>query len=84
MWAAVKNGAPNADVSVDDRTRWGTVSTHKRLSSYDIALIGIVLVACGIAALASASQLDDGLLFAGAPWALAVATFIAARRPSRR
>jgi hypothetical protein len=82
--AAVKNGAPNADVSVDDRTRWGTVSTHKRLSSYDIALIGIVLVACGIAALASASRLGDGLLFAGAPWALAVATFIAARRPSRR
>jgi hypothetical protein len=60
------------------------MTTHKRLSSYEIALIGIVLVAFGIAALASASALGDGLLLAGAPWALAVATFVAARRPSRR
>jgi hypothetical protein len=58
--------------------------THKRLHSYDIALIGIVLVAFGIAALASASQLGDGLLFAVTPWTLAVATFVVARRPSRR
>jgi hypothetical protein len=43
-----------------------------------------VLVACGIAALASASQLRDGLLLAGAPWVLAIATFVAARRPGRR
>jgi hypothetical protein len=60
------------------------LTTRKRLRSYDIALIGIVLVAFGIAALASASQLGDGLLFAGAPWALAVATFVAARRPRGR
>ena len=60
------------------------VTTRKRLRSYDIALIGIVLVACGIAALASASRLGDGLLLAGAPWALALATFAAARRPGRR
>jgi hypothetical protein len=60
------------------------VSTRKRLRSYDIALIGIVLVACGIAALARAPHIGDGLLFAGAPWTLAVATFVAARRPGRR
>ena len=60
------------------------VTTRKRLGSYEIALIGIVLVACGIGALASASQLGEGLLLAGAPWALAVATFAFARRPGRR
>lgn len=60
------------------------VSTRKRLRSYDIALIGIVLVACGIAALASASRFGDGLLLAGAPWTLALATFAVARRPGRR
>ena len=60
------------------------VSTRKRLRSNDIALIGIVLIACGVAALASASGLGDGLLLAGAPWTLALATFAAARRPGRR
>jgi len=60
------------------------VTTRKRLRSYDVALIGIVLVACGIAALASASALGLGLLLAGAPWSLALATFAVARRPGRR
>jgi len=60
------------------------VSTRKRLRSYDIALIGIVLIACGVAAFASASGLGDGLLLALVPWALALATFAAARRSRRR
>jgi len=54
-----------------------TVSTTKR---NDVALIGIVLLACGIAVLASGVGLAERLLLAGALWSAAVVTFAAARR----
>ena len=71
---------------VDDRTRWviQVVTTRKRLRRYDIALIGIVLLACGIAVLAAAPRLGYGLPLAGALWSSAAATFSVARRPGRR
>lgn len=55
-----------------------TVSTTKR---NDVALIGIVLLACGIAALATGADLAERLVLAGGLWAAALATFAAARRP---
>ena len=61
-----------------------SVTTRKRFSSYDIALIGIVLLACGIAVLASVPQIGAALPSAGALWAGALVTFAAARRPRRR
>ncbi len=60
------------------------VTTRKRLRSYDIALIGIVLLACGIAVIAGAPSIGYGLPLAGALWSSAAATFAFARRPSRR
>jgi hypothetical protein len=54
-----------------------TVSTTKR---NDVALIGIVLLACGIAALATGAALSERAMLAGALWSAAVATFVAARR----
>jgi len=55
-----------------------TVSTTKR---NDLALIGIVLIACGIAALASGVALAERVVVAGGLWSAAFATFVAARRP---
>jgi len=46
----------------------------------DLALIGIALLACGIGVLAIGAHLADRLLFAGALWSAAFATFAAARR----
>jgi hypothetical protein len=46
----------------------------------DVALIGIVLLACGIAVLAAGAGLAERLLFAGGLWSAAVAAFAAARR----
>jgi hypothetical protein len=46
----------------------------------DVALIGIVLLACGIAALALAAGLAERLVFAGGLWSAAVVAFAAARR----
>jgi hypothetical protein len=60
------------------------VTTRKRLSSYDIALIGIVLLACGIAVLAAVPQIGAALPSAGVLWTGALMTFAAARRPHRR
>jgi hypothetical protein len=54
-----------------------TVSTTKR---NDVALIGIVLLACGIAVLATGAGLVERLLLAGGLWTAAVAAFAAARR----
>ena len=55
-----------------------------RMRSYDIALIGIVLLACGIAALASVPGTAIGLPLAAALFSTAVGTFAVARRPGRR
>jgi hypothetical protein len=60
------------------------VTTRNRLRSYDIALIGIVLLACGIAVLATVPQIGAALPFAGGLWAGALITFAEARRPRRR
>jgi hypothetical protein len=46
----------------------------------DVALIGIVLLACGIAALAIGASLAERLLVAGGLWSAAAAVFAAARR----
>jgi len=71
VYVAVKNTRTNADVGA-------------RMRSYDIALIGIVLLACGIAALASVPGIAFGLPLAAALWSSAVGTFAVARRPGRR
>jgi len=54
-----------------------TVSTTKR---NDLALMGIVLLACGIGALATGAGLAERLALAAGLWAAAVVTFAAARR----
>jgi len=54
-----------------------TVSTTKR---NDVALIGIVLLACGIAALAAGAGLAERLALAVALWGAAALAFAAARR----
>jgi hypothetical protein len=46
----------------------------------DLALIGIVLLACGIGMLATAAGLPERLLLAGGLWAAAAAAFATARR----
>ena len=46
----------------------------------DVALIGIVLLACGIAVMAIGASLGERLVFAGAAWSAAFAAFAAARR----
>jgi hypothetical protein len=53
-----------------------TMSTTTR---NDVALIGIVLLACGIAALATGAGLAERLVLAGGLWTAALATFVAAR-----
>jgi hypothetical protein len=53
------------------------VSTTKR---NDIALIGIVLLACGIAALAAGASLTERLALTGGMWSAAVVAFATARR----
>jgi hypothetical protein len=55
-----------------------------RLRSYDIALIGIVLLACGIAVLATAPGPLLALPAAAALWSSAAMSFAVARRPGRR
>jgi hypothetical protein len=48
----------------------------------DVALIGIVLLASGIAVLAvQGAALAERLVMAGGLWTAALATFVAARRP---
>jgi hypothetical protein len=54
------------------------------MRSYDVALIGIVLLAVGIAVLAAAPALGLGLPLAAALWSSAFGTFAVARRPGRR
>jgi hypothetical protein len=54
-----------------------TVSSTKR---NDIALFGIVLLACGIAALASGVDLAARLALAGGLWSAAAVVLAAARR----
>ena len=54
-----------------------TVSTTQR---NDVALIGIVLLACGIAVLVTGAGLAERLLLAGALWIAAFVAFAAARR----
>jgi hypothetical protein len=46
----------------------------------DLALIGIVLLACGIGMLATGVSLAERGLMAGGLWAAAVAAFLSARR----
>jgi hypothetical protein len=54
-----------------------TMSTTRR---NDWALMGIVLIACGIGMLATGVDLVERLLSAGALWSAAFATFATARR----
>ncbi|MGN6871105.1 MAG: hypothetical protein ACTHMY_22145 [Solirubrobacteraceae bacterium] len=54
-----------------------TVSTTKR---NDVALIGIVLLACGIAALAAGVDLAERLVLAAGLWSAASVAFATARR----
>jgi hypothetical protein len=54
-----------------------TVTTTRR---NDVALIGIVLLACGIAVLASGSALVERAGFAAGLWSAALGVFVAARR----
>jgi hypothetical protein len=54
-----------------------TMSTTKR---NDIALMGIFLLACGIAVLATGTALLERVVLATGLWSAAVATFAAARR----
>jgi hypothetical protein len=54
-----------------------TMSTTRR---NDVALVGIALLACGIAMLASGVGLAERVVLAGALWSAAAAAFIAARR----
>jgi hypothetical protein len=60
------------------------VTKRKRLRSNEVALIGIVLLAGGIAVLASGPRLPDRFPLAGALWAGALAMFAAARHPTRQ
>jgi hypothetical protein len=53
------------------------VSTTKR---NDVALIGIVLLACGIAALATGAALAERLMLAGGLWSAAALVLATARR----
>ncbi len=53
------------------------VSTTKR---NDVALLGIVLLACGVGLLATGAGLAARLLVAAALWAGALVAFAAARR----
>jgi hypothetical protein len=46
----------------------------------DLALIGIVLLACGIGILATGADLAERLLVAGGLWSAAFAAFATARR----
>jgi hypothetical protein len=54
-----------------------TVSMTKR---NDVALIGIVLLACGIAALATGVGAVERMLLAAGLWGAAAVAFAAARR----
>jgi hypothetical protein len=54
-----------------------TVSTTKR---NDVALIGIVLLACGIAALATGIGVAERVVLVAGLWGAAAAAFAAARR----
>jgi hypothetical protein len=54
-----------------------TVSTTKR---NDVALIGVVLLASGIAALAAGVGLSERLVLAAGLWGAAALAFAAARR----
>ena len=54
-----------------------TVSTSKR---NDIALIGIVLLACGIAALAAGAGVAERWMLAGGLWGGAAFAFATAHR----
>ncbi|HEY4826771.1 MAG TPA: hypothetical protein VIH85_08375 [Solirubrobacteraceae bacterium] len=46
----------------------------------DLALIGIVLLACGIAMLATGVTVAERALLVGTLWSAAAAAFVAARR----
>ena len=54
-----------------------TVTTTKR---NDVALIGIVLLACGIAVLAAGVGLAERMVLAAGLWSAAALAFAAARR----
>jgi hypothetical protein len=60
------------------------VVSRKRLRSNDLALIGIVLLACGIAILAAGAGLGERLAATAGLWTSALVVFGAARQPGRR
>jgi hypothetical protein len=56
---------------------WLNMSVTRR---NDVALIGIVLLACGIGMLATGASLAERLMMACALWSAAGVAFVAARR----
>jgi hypothetical protein len=74
--ATVKDAAANADV--------GGMTTSKRMSSNDMALIGVVLLALGIAVLATGAGLLETATVTAGLWTSAALTFASARHPGRR
>lgn len=54
------------------------------MSSNDLALIGVVLLAAGIAVLAAGTGLAETLVGAVGLWTSALVVFAAARNPGRR
>ncbi len=58
--------------------------TRKRLRSNDLALIGIVLLAAGIAVFAAGADLAERLGVAAGLWTSALGVFGAARQPNRQ
>jgi hypothetical protein len=82
MRGRVKDAQADADAGSNDpdEQRNPVVTTRKRLRSNEIALIGIVLLALGIAVLAGAPRLGARVALSSALWAGALGTFVAARR----
>ena len=82
MRAWVKGARGDADAwsTPLDELRKSVVTTRKRLRSNEIALIGIVLLALGIAVLAGEPRVGGRLALAGALWVASLVTFVAARR----
>jgi hypothetical protein len=58
--------------------------TSKRVSSNDMALIGVVLLAAGIALLAAGTGLAETLIGTVGLWTSALVVFGAARKPGRQ
>jgi hypothetical protein len=59
-------------------------SSFKRVRANDVALIGVVLLALGLAVLIGGARVGGRLPLTGALWGAALLFFAAARQPGRR